>query len=619
MRTASDRVHKTLHAYLPRRHWAAAAASAVLLTLVIGLHAVSPRTRTESDPTTFFGTQVSGKVVSHKHAYRSIPVVVVRTTSMRASAAASAQQPSLHHSRPTKSGHVPVDEDMDAAGSASATASHNVSLGSTAVLGLTNVSSGVHTSATTAPPPAQQVVHPTDKPSTAVSSSSTAAGGGEIVIDEQVQAALAQMEQQERWILSSSWSANVTDQPWLNLCGRLPQRIAWLYSQPDAPLSVWTMLPRPDDTMDLSSTRGLGDQLRGLASAFMYSMLYGRKLAIATGPQVPQFQPAPYGVEPNLFDWRALYDNYEGSVAAHRAQGLIRRISDIGVHADTDSVRPSLPAEGLAKFFDQLQNTSAMTVEVLFVNPPSGSLQHAFLKEVVDVQGLDAHEIMYRCLMCALRAIFRPTPRLRQLLVHHLNVPVALREPDKPHPPVLFVGVHARFGGRWQDAIRARNEDVLQVVECAWNMTRNRWQDQQRPKPWTFWLLASDNPPRLLTLVQSFLKAQLLGSDLSLIDMNEGNVAHVARHEGTNFSATASERLWLDFFMLAEADACAYIRSGFARLPCAMSYRRALAHGSMHELDPGLMRHGLRGHETYSVDMTRRHMGPCAFWHDSYF
>jgi hypothetical protein len=96
---------------------------------------------------------------------------------------------------------------------------------------------------------------------------------------------------------------------------------------------------------------------------------------------------------------------------------------------------------------------------------------------------------------CATRSLLRPTAAMLALLDETLTAAThsgdvnngtniittsiggavgtaASAAVDSAEP--FVIGMHVRFGGKWQDRMRARDTDALKIIQCAWNMTSLR-------------------------------------------------------------------------------------------------------------------------------------------------
>ena len=106
-------------------------------------------------------------------------------------------------------------------------------------------------------------------------------------------------------------------------------------------------------------------------------------------------------------------------------------------------------------------------------------------------------------------------------------------------------------------------------------------------------VVASDNPARLEQLVNATLRAngKLKGVPVVATDDRDGVVVHSMelrlhawRDKRPDEQQLGFLRLWVDFFLLAEAHTLVFMQSGFSRVACYTSMTRARSKGACHEL-----------------------------------
>jgi hypothetical protein len=176
---------------------------------------------------------------------------------------------------------------------------------------------------------------------------------------------------------------------------------------------------------------------------------------------------------------------------------------------------------------------------------------------------------------------------------------------SRQSPRETTVAVHVRFGGRWGDPLRATDEDAAALLHCAWNVTvvkaRRRRQGGGHGGGKAVvlaWHVASDDQQRLLRVLQREIAPRVLGEPgltLRVRWVAHGVESHIGKWglaagdtgdalpmqprqqpQGAESAADkqrAVERLWLDFFHLANADVCVLVGSGFPLMACRMSRR----------------------------------------------
>lgn len=344
---------------------------------------------------------------------------------------------------------------------------------------------------------------------------------------------------------------------------------------------------------------GIGDRLKGIVAAWMLAMVLGRPFACEVFPSMVELD---YGVEPSLMDWRKNYFDYvKGSpwgrsknprpVWSNRAE---RALQDPGSKDFTRAVEitQTTPAKInlLVAFVEQVmgEDGSMLKTEAYvgdgkeFTTDDATTISHPF------------RAVIARAHYCATRALFRPTPKLLGSIDRTLLRASTLGGQGKSLATManpLLIGVHVRFGGKWKDRKRARDPDANNIIACAWNMTRVFAEAQRSapvPRAGAIWLLASDNVERLQDLVDKYA-ADVAGTaaweqhGVRRWAADEGIVEHVSKSvKGSEVAAT--QRLWLDWFLMSEVHTCALIRSSFPRTACYTSRRRAKENGLVQQL-----------------------------------
>lgn len=340
---------------------------------------------------------------------------------------------------------------------------------------------------------------------------------------------------------------------------------------------------------------GLGDRLKGITAAWMLAMVLQRPFACEVFPSMVELE---YGVEPVLVDWRTRYQDYVKSNPWSKAAGRARWSNR------ADSVMNSPDATNYGKAIEISQTTPAkIGLLTRFIREVLGGDPAILATETYVGDGKDftsddqtnsSHPFraaIAHAHFCASRALFRPTPKLLTLLDQSLaeasnGLPPALSLGGGAVAEPLVVGVHARFGGRWKDRKRAKDTDVNNIVSCAWNMSRIF--RAQNPRRGVVWLLASDQIERLSGLIDKFAE-EVVGrapwdeAGVSPWASKTGIIEHVVK-SANGSEVAATQRLWLDWFLMSEVHTCALIRSSFPRTACYVSARRDAGGGLIQQL-----------------------------------
>lgn len=352
---------------------------------------------------------------------------------------------------------------------------------------------------------------------------------------------------------------------------------------------------------------GLGDRLKGIVAAMMLAMVLKRPFACEVFPSMAELE---YGVEPSLHDWRSNYFNYVNASPWNKEKTKVRPVwSNRAASGMTNGgaldytrgveVTQTTPAKIplLQRFISEVMGEDA---SILSTEPYVGDGKEFTSDDATNITH-PFREVIAHAHYCATRAMFRPTAKMRDLLDVSLAPPVAegheatapaaasnaVAGPDsailKPEP--FIIGMHSRFGGKWKDRKRARDSDVEQVIECAWNLTLAY---KANPLPGgasqpVVWILTSDNVERLEAIVEGFAdsvgKSKWKEQNIRNIAIKDvGIVEHVVKSvNGSEVEAT--KRLWLDWFLMTEVHSCSLIRSSFPRTACYTSRRRNAAKG----------------------------------------
>lgn len=330
-------------------------------------------------------------------------------------------------------------------------------------------------------------------------------------------------------------------------------------------------------------TSGLGDRLKGIIAAWMLALVLERPFLCEVFPSMAALQ---YGVEPALIDWRSGYEAY----MRNRTRLHPYRTSR------SETALRSAHARDYSKPLEIVQITpakiSVIKAFVEFVLGGNGSifLTEPFVGDGKEFSNDDAPLLSHtfrdayaHATYCATRSLFKPTLPLLQLLDDTLL---------SVHEDFMVVGLHVRFGGKWNDRKRARNSDALKMIECAWNMTLSQQHEPFISKAaqdrGTIWLLASDNVEQLQQLIHTFHLADNVKTlwetyNVQVVINQGGKVEHVSKSQnGTE--ADAIRRLWHDWFLLTEAHTCAFVRSSFPRTACYASERRDRTSGLVQQM-----------------------------------
>ena len=245
---------------------------------------------------------------------------------------------------------------------------------------------------------------------------------------------------------------------------------------------------------------------------------------------------------------------------------------------------------------------------------------------------------------CILRALFTPAPEVLDALDRKMrNTAKSLTRAweTREHMPsklahsrvdatsalftsTQFVSIQMRFGGNFEqtnghhshDPRRAVGVDLEWGIECALNFSATSSSSahvvqQHCMDSRTVLILASDHADRLWTRTAARLSARLL----SMNDSPRSSSGGMLRRDSSAYGATTTcqimevegsvghiykdakgdtveeyngmrKRVWLDWFLLAEAHECVFVNSGFALSACAASLRRQQSGGriAMHDV-----------------------------------
>jgi hypothetical protein len=344
-------------------------------------------------------------------------------------------------------------------------------------------------------------------------------------------------------------------------------------------------------------------------AAWMLATILERPFLCEVFPSVAELD---LGIEPVYVDWRHGYTEYskqKGSVKVlktNRASRFLNhpQATDYTVAIEITQTTPAMVP--LVKAYIEkvlLGNGSILDTEEFvgngkqFTDDDASLISHQFRNTYAH-----AH-------YCATRSLFRPTKAMLHLIDTTLER-FALK--DTPSP--FTIGVHVRFGGKWNDRKRARDSDAIHIVRCGWNMTQSAARGSNllgdtnnystatatatnqntppikglRPPQPTLWLLASDNIQRLGEIISHFAKQELPqgaweNANITLGINEGGEVEHVSKSD--NGTSTASiQRLWHDWFLLSESHTCTLVRSSFPRTACYASKRRDDAEGLVQQM-----------------------------------
>lgn len=281
-------------------------------------------------------------------------------------------------------------------------------------------------------------------------------------------------------------------------------------------------------------------------------------------------------MEPALVDWRHGFTAFNQSrtgqhlVRGHKASSLLQMRQILDETNSVESLDITPPDKAILQPFitDVMGlNASILNTEVYlpqYSDDDSSLISHAF-------RALVAHATF-----CATRALFRPTAAILDVI----ETSVLLNLPDSS---TFLLGLHVRYGGLWQDRVRASDVDARRIVECAFNMSHARTSVAGLLAPSKIvWLMASDQLERLQAGVAAFAKQR--GEDWDNLSIETrtsasfGKVEHVAK-SSSGEDEGALDRLWLDWFLMGEVHACTFVRSSFPRTACYASVRRQASSG----------------------------------------
>lgn len=385
---------------------------------------------------------------------------------------------------------------------------------------------------------------------------------------------------------------------------------------------------------------GLGDQLKGMTASFMLAAVLGRPFVMEPSRATEQHE---IGIEPALVDWRAgmicpnlvdfpcnIFIDYSVYyLLNHLLYLLLLLFLDYAVYEKNHhQARVSFPTtEPVLQALQFIPETTA--IEIRDIMPANSTLLKLFLENVLQINAtlFDKEPYLLRysdddnpkithalrtlvghAHFCATRAFLKPTPRLLNMLDHTLNSFHFVNTPQVAHTREVnyvnyvhkypkdartvraripfFVGVHVRFGGRWNDRKRGTEGDARDILRCAWNLTTvhaNITLVEHRNtliEP-VVWLMASDQPELLQTVSKEFTSN--LGDSwrrygVHILSATGGKVEHLTKSEQGQ-EAAALERLWHDWFLLSESHTCTFVRSAFPRTACYASLRRIKSKG----------------------------------------
>lgn len=193
----------------------------------------------------------------------------------------------------------------------------------------------------------------------------------------------------------------------------------------------------------------------------------------------------------------------------------------------------------------------------------------------------------YVASLCIARALFRPgdeiSNQLKMDVMGAAAVPVGSTYGNAPD--TLLLGVHARYVGRKNiepGPKRHSDDQLARQIECSWNMSigwANAMISRGAMPRQVIWLTASDNPKVFFSQAKKYIKLHAseipAGIPFKVAHSTVGKVRHVK----FDASGPTTFRMWLDWFLLSEATACSYSRSGFPFTACQAAARRILSHG----------------------------------------
>lgn len=376
-------------------------------------------------------------------------------------------------------------------------------------------------------------------------------------------------------VFRSSW--HISDKQALSTCGELSKLlVAQQRLYKDRQPVVWRCGCK---------VSGLGDRLKGIVAAWMLAMVLGRPFACET---FPSFQEHEYGIEPVGADWRVAYAAYIANGAKNRKSVLYRNRAEAVLQQrdqNKDFARPieitqTTPAKVklVEEFIDMMK--LGLNSKILGTEPFVGDGKN-FTNDDATLVSHEWRAVYAHATYCATRSLFRPTKPLTILLDKTLAK--AHQVVGDVHNPYIL-GMHIRFGGKWNDRKRARDSDALRIIECAWNMTQNRIASTQ---PGAIWTLASDDVERLRKLVMEFASDRTLekwrAGRIVLATGDGGLVEHVSK-SANGTAVDAVRRLWHDWFLISEAHSCALVRSSFPRTACYTSTRRVQNSGLVQQM-----------------------------------
>ena len=189
---------------------------------------------------------------------------------------------------------------------------------------------------------------------------------------------------------------------------------------------------------------------------------------------------------------------------------------------------------------------------------------------------------------CIMRALFRPRKDILEQMKMDIQAvaTLPLGSTFGQTPDTLLLGVHARYVGRNKiesGRIRLTDEDIQSQIKCSWDMSF-KWAQQMSTVDSTtprqvVWLIASDNPVRFFAIAKKYAQ-QHAGEMPNGVAVNVAHsTAGKVRHIKFDTSQPTMFRMWLDWFLLSEANACSFGSSGFPETACRAAPRRFLSHG----------------------------------------
>lgn len=320
---------------------------------------------------------------------------------------------------------------------------------------------------------------------------------------------------------------------------------------------------------------GLGDRLKSITGMAIVAMAMERPLRVSVKSDAFDFVNILKTPKSIQIPWHHEWSRFEKEKVSHEKNGK--------VHVETFACVPD----------EETMDDYTTTNTTMFYAAEGGDslVDGWWLEKYMTSKGKGPKhrgDWGHVAKMCIARALFRPGEDLLEQLNGDIErvatMPMGSTYGNAPN--TLLLGLHARYVGRSHiesGSIRQTDTDIANQIKYSWKMTLD-WADQTRessaPRQ-AVWLVASDNPATFFVNVKKFVKkhaGEMPGNiPVSVAQSTAGEVKHIKFDK----SRPAMFRMWLDWFLLSEANACSFGRSGFPLTACCAASRRFLSHGNI--------------------------------------